>query len=440
MTTSEPSVERLHSLRTRGPFEEWLARTGEDSPFPGVVALRLPHPGRADIVALSGRLTAAAGVAKIVEHHHVLQCFGTVDLGPAGTAQVLEVHTGTDLEQLLAFVREQPDGIAPPLAAWIVRQVAEAVAHAHSLGHLHGSLTPSGIALLPDGQVKLDFALAGATNVADDATLTDLVDLRYVRADDADPARPKTASTDLYALGAILLEAITGEPPGLVPFTDDATAKMVGVIPEPIRDALAMALTRTATSSVADFALALTRGFYAGLGAEDERDGRGVLHAWLERMGGTDPELASVLTDHADTLYPSPARPSRGEYTQAIEARNQPVQPRDFSTDDFVSTSAPGWEDNASGTEASPVVLPVGPDAIATQAIDAASLSPLPTPLAAPPAPLGPPLGTTPAPMKSSHSSLAEIARRNPSRATWFLTGFAVTLVGMVVARMWFAG
>lgn len=424
-------MEPLHCLKARGPYQEWLARTASDAELPGLVVARLPHKERPDPEALSKRLSVAAAAARQVEHQNVLHCYGTIHQGPAGIAQILELNTGMDLEQLFGFLRKTQARLPVTTAVWLVREAAEAVAHAHSLSVVHGGLSPSLIALLPEGGVKVDFGLAAGAGSVDDATLTDFVDLRYTRPEWTAHDHPQIPQMDVWALGAILMEALTGEPPQ-TSFSDDATERQVVTVPDELRAPLRAALDSNAPDTAAtELVAALTRVFYKTLKAEDETHGRAPLLEWLERAGGTDPAVAGALNDHSDTVYPINGLHKPSEFTQALQAREGPVRPRDFTTDDFAQEpSGPEWppvqapdaptqppQAETAGSEKATQPVQSQPDLMAPDLL-------LPTPSRSQP--------------PASSSSLSDLAISRPSRVTWFLTGFAATLVLLVLLRDYF--
>ena len=104
-------------------------------------------------------------------------------------------------------------------AAELLQKVAEAVAFAHQNQVIHRDLKPSNILLAADGSPKIsDFGLAKLLDDRGDLTQSDTVlgTPSYMSPEQATGGRAEIgASTDIYALGAILYETIAGQPPFL---------------------------------------------------------------------------------------------------------------------------------------------------------------------------------------------------------------------------------
>lgn len=125
---------------------------------------------------------------------------------------VLEFVGGGSLAQHL-------DGtpIAPRPAAELVLALARAVEHAHQRGIVHRDLKPANVLLLTDGTPKIaDFGLAKRADSDQAHTLTGTIlgSPSYMAPEQAAGATDKIGpATDIYALGVILYELLTGRPP-----------------------------------------------------------------------------------------------------------------------------------------------------------------------------------------------------------------------------------
>ena len=93
--------------------------------------------------------------------------------------------------------------------------VANALAAAHDAGIIHRDIKPENIMLRPDGYVKvLDFGLAKLADdvIKDSATGAVMGTLIYISPEQARGQQPDSRS-DLYSLGAVIYEMLTGVPP-----------------------------------------------------------------------------------------------------------------------------------------------------------------------------------------------------------------------------------
>jgi len=119
---------------------------------------------------------------------------------------------GVSLAELL---REEP--LAARKAAEYVREATDAVHYAHQQGTLHRDLKPSNILIDRQGRVRItDFGLAKRISDNSDLTLTGQIlgTPSYMPPEQASGKRSLLgAASDVYALGAVLYELLTGRPP-----------------------------------------------------------------------------------------------------------------------------------------------------------------------------------------------------------------------------------
>jgi hypothetical protein len=160
------------------------------------------------------RFRTEVGAAARLAHPNVVQVFQVGDCAgqPYFTMELLE---GGSLAARLAR------GLMPAReAARLVRTLAEAVQHAHERGIVHRDLKPANVLLAADGTPKVtDFGLAkvlGEGSEAGGATYSGAVlgTPCYLAPEQAE-GRPREVgpAADVYALGAILYECLTGRPP-----------------------------------------------------------------------------------------------------------------------------------------------------------------------------------------------------------------------------------
>jgi tetratricopeptide (TPR) repeat protein len=145
---------------------------------------------------------------------------------------VLEYVAGGNLDDRLAG-RPMP----PHQAAALVEAVARAIQHAHEQGIVHRDLKPANVLLTADGTPKVaDFGMARLLNSDLRLTRTGSVagTPAYMAPEQARPGMVEVGPTaDVYALGAILYECLTGRPPFVGETALDVLALVADTEPVP---------------------------------------------------------------------------------------------------------------------------------------------------------------------------------------------------------------
>ena len=177
------------------------------------VALKVIGAGALATPDLVRRFEAEARTAAALDHPNIVPIFevGEHDGQHYFTMACIE---GQSLAQILADPARRPS--ASVAAQWIA-QLARAVHHAHQRGVLHRDLKPSNILIDAEGQLHLtDFGLAklldGDSSLT--RTLAVLGTPTYMSPEQAGGrSQFLTTATDVYGLGAIFYELLTGHPP-----------------------------------------------------------------------------------------------------------------------------------------------------------------------------------------------------------------------------------
>lgn len=177
-------------------------------------AVKLIHPGAEG--AMRARLLEEARNSARLQHPAIATFFdGGVDDDVAWLA--VEYVAG---ETLRSRLRRGALSVGDTLR--LANGLLEALAHAHAAGVLHRDIKPENIMVRPDGTAKLvDFGLARALTAATDAASTrmNLTDagmavgtVGYMPPEQL-RGEPLDARADLFSLGVVLYECLSGEPP-----------------------------------------------------------------------------------------------------------------------------------------------------------------------------------------------------------------------------------
>ena len=198
-------VERL---AVGGSAEVWRAH---DEQLDRAVAVKRLHPHLLPDAVSRQRLAAEARAAAGLSHPAIV---GIYDIDTTGDwpALVMELVDGESLAARLARDGPLPEREAAAIAA----DVADGLYHAHKRGIVHRDVKPGNVLLDRSGRARLaDFGIARSlAESAERLTQTGSVmgTLRYMAPEQLTGGEigPRT---DLYGLGAVLHEALTGEPP-----------------------------------------------------------------------------------------------------------------------------------------------------------------------------------------------------------------------------------
>jgi serine/threonine-protein kinase len=145
-----------------------------------------------------------------LDHENVVRCLACAEI-EGELVMALELLAGRTLRQLL----HTDDALDWQRALGIVQQIASALvaAHEHDPPIVHRDLKPENVMILDDGTVKVtDFGIAKVLAALGNATTHSVGTLQYMSPEQIDAA-PIDARSDLYSLGLVLYELLTGRPP-----------------------------------------------------------------------------------------------------------------------------------------------------------------------------------------------------------------------------------
>lgn len=212
MTPLEPGCQldhyRIENLVARGGmasiFRATDLRSGRQA------AIKLPHPEMECDPVFFDRFQREKEIGQRLDHPGIVKVLP--DEEPSRVYMAMEWVEGRLLRDMLAEPRRLPHDRAVALALG----VCEALEYIHTHGVIHRDLKPENIMVSADGGIKLlDFGLAGKAG-ARRLTFGKFSRLMgtpdYISPEQVQGKRGD-ARSDIYALGAILYEMLTGQPP-----------------------------------------------------------------------------------------------------------------------------------------------------------------------------------------------------------------------------------
>jgi tetratricopeptide (TPR) repeat protein len=210
-TTTLPAIPGYEVFGLLGQGGMGLVYRARHQRLGRLVALKMiSSAGQASREQLS-RFQAEAQTLASLDHPHIVQIFEVHDYQgyPCFSLELLE---GGSLDRKLAGTPQ-----APLQAARWLQVLAQAMHAAHQRGIVHRDLKPSNILFTADGQPKIaDFGLAKRLEGDNSQTLSGtILGTPSYMAPEQTVGDPKAIGplTDIYALGAILYEILTGRPP-----------------------------------------------------------------------------------------------------------------------------------------------------------------------------------------------------------------------------------
>jgi serine/threonine-protein kinase len=193
----------LHRLGSGGMADVWLA---EDAHLQRRVALKVLHRRFAQDREFVERFRREAEAAAGLTHPNIVSVYDRGEV--EGTYYIaMQYVEGATLKQLIE------SGLSPDQAVELIRQVLEAARFAHRNGIVHRDLKPQNVIVDPEGKaIVTDFGIARA-GVSDITQTGSVMGTPHYLSPEQAQGFEVTAVSDLYSIGVILYEALTGRVP-----------------------------------------------------------------------------------------------------------------------------------------------------------------------------------------------------------------------------------
>jgi eukaryotic-like serine/threonine-protein kinase len=199
---------RIDSLVTEGGMASVFRGTDVRTGRP--VAIKIPHPQYEADVLFFDRFHREAGIGRKLDHPGVVKVLPPEDDGRV--CMVMEWVEGRPLRKIL----DEENKLSPERAERIAIRICDALGYIHGHGVVHRDLKPDNIMVDEQDRIKLvDFGIAG------EAKARRLTFAKFTKAmgtpDYVSPEQVKSkrgdARSDIYSLGVMLYEMLTGQVP-----------------------------------------------------------------------------------------------------------------------------------------------------------------------------------------------------------------------------------
>nr|WP_139346703.1 PASTA domain-containing protein [Sinomonas mesophila] len=289
------------------------------------VALKVLHPHLSLDPSFTERLEREAKAAARLSHPHVVS---VLDRGHDGSVfyLVMEYVPGRSLRRLL----DEHGALAPRQALALTDAIVDGLAAAHTAGLIHRDVKPENVLLGDAGQIKVaDFGLARAVTAAT-STGALIGTVAYI-APELVEGRGADARSDLYAVGIMLYELLTG----LQPFRGDtpiqvAYRHVTGDVPAPSE---AVPGLSPELDELVQWACAR------------DPEARPVdAAAFLDELRHIRTHLSDAQLDHGLALRPDAAHQGPPAAVLAADVSDSPTEALPVGAGAFGGQHAPGWD------------------------------------------------------------------------------------------------
>lgn len=192
------------------------------------VAVKIMRDDLAADEEVRRRFCAESHAVAMLSHPNIVAVY---DVSHNDTVEyiVMELVNGITLKQYM----EKKGALNQEEVVHFTKQIADALAHAHERGIIHRDIKPQNIMLLRDGTVKVgDFGIAALENEIHEETGQAIGSIHYIAPEQARGECPD-ARSDIYSLGVVMYEMLTGEKPYTGETLGEIAVQHMNAVPVP---------------------------------------------------------------------------------------------------------------------------------------------------------------------------------------------------------------
>ena len=304
-----------------GMGEVWAAT---DTVLGRTVAVKLLNPSLSQQSGFLERFRAEARYSAALHHPNITTVF---DYGEdAGSAYlVMELVAGQPLSQIIS----ERAPMSAETTASILIQAANALEAAHQGGVVHRDVKPANILITPDGTAKLtDFGISRLVNTAPLTQTGQILGTAQYLSPEQAMGQSATASSDIYALGVIGHEMLTGQPPFNADTLVATAVAHLNQPPPPLPETVPVGIRNVIIAAL----------------AKNPADRPATAADMAHALGVPDAAFASGAPVAGALALAAPALSAR---TQAMVALAFPAPTRDMAAQ-AMATEPPGMPDRGS--------------------------------------------------------------------------------------------
>ena len=168
------------------------------------------------------RFKNEALITAALEHPNIVSIYDYFSIGQASYL-VMQHIDGLNLSDII----ESEAPLHPVIAATIVREICLAIDHAHKNNVIHRDIKPTNVLISKDGKLKVtDFGVAKDETARDQTHVGTLIGTPCYMSPEQAAGKKLTAQSDIFSLGIVLYELVTGVKPFWGESADEITVKI----------------------------------------------------------------------------------------------------------------------------------------------------------------------------------------------------------------------